>query len=141
MAKSEFYLYDEMLSRAKAKLPQTTGSEVLFSVPKADVWISGSRTEIRNFLDLCDVIDRKPEHMLKYLNRELATPGNMDGPRLILKGKIGPNQVNQRISDYVKEFVLCPACGRHETVLLKEDRVTIMKCNACGAQNSVRAIA
>lgn len=136
-----FYSYEEMLSRAKSKLPKATGTEILFQIPKGDVVIEGSKTMIRNFLEICDILQRKPEHLLKYLNRELATPGLVEGTRLVLKGKLGYSLINQRIGEYVKEFVFCPACGRHETVLIKEDRVTLMKCNACGAVNSVRAIA
>jgi len=140
MAGKEFYSYEEMLKRAKDLLPKTTGTEILFVVPKADVIVEGSKTLIRNYLEICDILQRKPEHLLKYLNRELGTPGAVEGTRLVLKGKLGYALVNQRVMEYVKEFVFCPACGRHETVLLKEDRITLMKCNACGAQNSVRAI-
>ncbi|MFH0961649.1 MAG: translation initiation factor IF-2 subunit beta [archaeon] len=139
--KGSFYSYEEMLARAKSLLPKTTGTEVLFQIPKADVVIEGSKTLIRNYLELCDILQRKPEHFLKFLNRELATPGMIEGTRLVLKGKLGYSLITQRVEEYVKEFVFCPACGRHETTLIKEDRLTMMKCNACGAVNSVRAIA
>jgi len=135
-----FYDYDELLGRARQKLPHSSGEDVIFKAPFLDVISEGSRTLLRNFAEVCDIIQRKPEHLMKFLTRELATKANLDGKRLFLIGKFNYNLVNARLQAYVKEFVICPACGRHETELIKDDRITMMKCNACGASTAVRAL-
>lgn len=112
----------------------------MFKVPPLDVVAEGNRTLLRNFAEVCDAIQRKPEHVVKFLTRELATKANLDGKRLFLMGKFNYNLVNARLQAYVKEFVICPACGRHETELSKDDRITMMKCNACGSKSAVRAL-
>jgi len=35
--------------------------------------------------------------------------------------------------------VLCPECKKPDTQLKKEDRITTIKCSACGAKHPVRA--
>ena len=76
---------------------------------------------------------------LKYLLRELATPGNVDGPRLVLGRKISSSIINGKIERYVNDFVLCPVCKKPDTTLTKEDRITMIKCSACGSKNPVHA--
>jgi translation initiation factor 2 subunit 2 len=47
-------------------------------------------------------------------------------------------KINQKVEQYVKEFVLCKECGKPDTELSKEDRMSFVKCLACGAKHSVR---
>ena len=45
--------------------------------------------------------------------------------------------INQKIEKYVKNYVICPVCGKPDTKLIKVDRVLVMKCMACGAVSPV----
>ena len=94
---------------------------------------------IANFIKIAQAFRRDTEHFQKYLLRELATPGNLDGPRLIINRKISSVLINQKIEQYVKDFVICKECGKPDTTLNKEDRFTYVKCQACGAKHYINS--
>ena len=127
--------YREMLKRAKANLPQHSGAE-RFEVPKPQVQQTGKLTYVRNFSDIAKTLRREPKHIAKYLFKSLAVPGMVKGSELVLQGKIGYYMLEQRISDYVKEFVLCHECGKPDTNITKEKGISFLKCEACGARRS-----
>lgn len=131
--------YEELLERAQSNLPKKTHSKERFEIPKAISRIEGNKTTITNFIQLANAIHREPKHLLKYLQRELATPGNIDNQRLVLGRKINSILINEKIAKYVKEFVLCPDCNRPDTKIIKEERVLILKCTACGAKHPIKS--
>ncbi len=130
--------YEQLLEKAKASLPEIKENIERFEIPKATGHIQGNKTIISNFGNIVKIFNRHQEHLLKYLLKELATPGNIDGPRLILGRKISSSLINSKIEQYAREFVLCPVCKKPDTLLAKEERITMMKCTACGAKNPVR---
>ncbi len=99
----------------------------------------GKNTIIRNFISITKIINREPMHVYKYLMRELGTAGNIQGERLVLKGRISPSLVQRRIESYINTYVICSECGSPDTELRKEDRVEILVCKACGAMRPVQA--
>ena len=131
--------YDALMNRAKQKIPlgQKTGER--FEIPKVAGHIQGTKTVITNFANICSITRRAQEHLIKYLQRELATPAAIDGPRLVLGRKISSELINKKIEQYCTDFVLCRECGKPDTQLTKEDRVHIMKCTACGAKHPIKA--
>lgn len=132
--------YEEMLEEAQEKLPKEMRKESRLEIPSPQVIIQGNRTFIMNFKEISDSLRRDPKHLSKFLFRELAKPGHVDGNRLILQGKVIRSLVEKKIDTYVKEFVLCGECNRPDTHLEKEDRLVFLKCEACGAKQSVRKI-
>lgn len=131
--------YGNLLERAHKNMPATDIRKQRFEIPKVMGHIQGNKTIITNFQVICNVLRREPSHLLKYLQRELATPGYIEGPRLILGSKIGSSQINAKIERYANDFVLCPACKKPDTLITKEDRISILKCAACGAKNPIKA--
>ena len=131
--------YEELLKRAKSNLPEIKIGTERFEIPKALGHVQGNKTIISNFTNMAKTLNRDQNHLLKYLLRELATPGEVDGPRLILGRKIPASLINDKIKQYTEEFVLCYVCKKPDTVLVKEERITKMKCAACGAKNPVKA--
>jgi translation initiation factor 2 subunit 2 len=129
--------YLSLLERAKEKLPETIEKHERFTVPEPDVFQEGKTTVIRNFGDIVDALRREPEHLVQYLLRELGTPGHVEGRRLILKAKLSPQQITDRIMSYTETFVLCSECGRPDTHINKEGRILILECEACGAHRPV----
>ena len=79
--------YDELLNRAIDQLPQKVLETKRFQVPKAYSMIQGNRTMIQNFSEIADTLNRDPQHILKFLLRELGTAGNLEGSRAIMQGK------------------------------------------------------
>ncbi len=130
--------YIELLRRAKMSLPKSVAIE-RWELPRANVQISGKRTTVRNFSEIAKTIRRDPQHIAKYIFKELAVPGSV-GEALELQGKFTSEQINRRIEDYVKEFVLCSECGKPDTQLVKQERLWSMKCEACGAKRPVKSV-
>lgn len=131
--------YEELLNKAYTQLPEVKVSTERFEIPKAQSIIQGSKTIISNFLKIAQAFRREANHLQKYLLRELATPGNLDGPRLILNRKISSVLINQKIEQYAHDFVICKECGKPDTMLKKEDRFTYVKCQACGAKHYINS--
>ena len=132
--------YDEMLKEAKDKLPKDIVKKRRLEIPRPKVFIQGNQTFITNFDELIGVLRRDPKHLAKFLYRELAKPGHIDGKRLILQGKVSLSLVDKKLQSYVKEFIYCKECDRPDTKLVKEGRVVFMVCEACGAKQVVRNI-
>ena len=130
--------YEKLLDRGRSKLPESTLSKERFEIPKVLGHLQGSKTVITNFVQICDIFRRDQSHLLKYLQRELATPASIDGPRLILGRKLSASFINIKIEKYAELFVLCPECGKPDTQLIKDERITLIKCSACGAKHPLK---
>ncbi|MBS3144803.1 translation initiation factor IF-2 subunit beta [Candidatus Woesearchaeota archaeon] len=130
--------YNDLLKKAKAHLPELKTSTERFEIPKVTGHIQGVKTILTNFSQICSLIRRDAAELLKYLQRELATPATLDGPRLVLGRKISAQLINNKLTQYCKDFVICKECGKPDTQLLKEDRLMFMKCTACGAKQPVK---
>ena len=131
--------YEALLKRARDSLPDNISDHQRFQVPQADVIYEGKLTILRNFQDICDTLERKNEHLLAYLLKELGTAGNMEGRRVIFKGRLMETRIMDRINEYVSMYVICTECKRPDTHLEKDGRTLVLKCMACGAHRPVRA--
>jgi translation initiation factor 2 subunit 2 len=131
--------YEKMLEEAYGKIKQVENSSARFETPKAEGRFEGRKTIITNFCQIVSYLRRKPEHFQKFILRELAASGQREGDRLVLNIKVPSAKINQKIEAYVKEFVLCKECGKPDTELIREDRISFVHCLACGAKHSVRS--
>lgn len=132
--------YEDLLKRVKEELPETTRSGERFQVPEAEVLHEGSTTVLRNFADICDVLNRDRQQVFAYLLRELGTAGSREDPRATFKGRLTQDQFDRRIQSYVEEYVLCGECNRPDTRIVKEDRIALLVCDACGARRPLKAV-
>lgn len=133
--------YEDLLKKAYTSLPQKTESGERFEIPVGEILVQGNRTIIKNFADIADKLRRDKRHLAKYMSKELAAPGNIDGARLILNSKISERSVNEKLKAYVDAFVMCKQCRRPDTKLVEFERgLYVMMCEACGARGSVPKI-
>ena len=130
--------YENLLEEAYKKVKQVDVSSGRFEIPKIQGHFEGKKTILTNFFQIAAYIRRKPEHFQKFMLRELAASGQKEGDRLVLNIKVPSAKINQKIEQYAKEFVLCRECGKPDTELIKEDRLSFVRCLACGAKHSVR---
>ncbi len=128
-----------MLKRARQHLPESVFEKERFEIPKVTGHIEGHKTVISNFLQIASKLRRPPEHMLKYILRELAAPGEMKRGLLVVGSKINASRFNEKIKQYAYEFVLCYECGKPDTELVKEGDFMFLKCTACGAKKPVKS--
>jgi len=130
--------YSSLLKRARAKVPANVGTGERFVMPMADVLQEGKTTVVRNLDEVLDKLNRTQEHLVPIILREIGTAGSYEGGRLVLQGKLTKDAVQARLQKYVETYVICGECGRPDTHLVKEERTTIVQCDACGAHRPVK---
>ncbi len=133
-------LYEKLLDRAREKLPESAKNIERFEVQKVRGHLEGNKTVITNFAQIAEAFRREKEHLLKYLLKELATPGRIERNNNILFGtKVASSRINEKIKQYATEFVICKECGKPDTKFEKESESLFLKCLACGARNPIKA--
>jgi len=131
--------YDKYLQRVYDNLPESALEKGRFEIPKVKGHIQGNRTVISNFHQIAQTLNRDVDHLLKFVLKELATPGDLKKTGLILGTKVSAARVNEKIKKYAEEFVMCNECGKPDTKLLKEGDFLYLRCQACGSKRIVKA--
>ena len=132
--------YTKLLDKALSQLPPKTVKSERFELPNPSSSISGHRTILSNLFEICNLLNRDTTHLLKFLCKELATAGSIDGVTAVFQGKF-QNRIFQKLLDrYLKEYVLCTICHQPDTKIIKKGRYYFLICDACGATSSLRII-
>ena len=100
----------------------------------------GNKTIIKNFSQIAKAINRSEEHLYKYIVKSMGTAGLLESGRVVLQGKFNRDEVQKEIEDYVKTYVLCKECNSPDTEFIREERVLMVRCLACGAKHPVKGI-
>ena len=92
-----------------------------------------------NTMDLLNVINRTPQHLLQFLkyelsNKEINWKSSDFNDGLIIHGKnIKKDNISDLILKYVNTFVICKNCKSHNTILSKFNsqkyNFNCIKCN------------
>ena len=132
--------YKKLLGAARKQLPEHVFQKERFEIPKVRGHIQGNRTVISNFLQIANFVGREPEHMLKFVLRELATPGEIKkSGSVIIGSKVPASRINEKIKQYANSYVFCYECGKPDTKIEKEGNLSFIKCMACGARHSIKS--
>ncbi|MFU8767438.1 MAG: translation initiation factor IF-2 subunit beta, partial [Candidatus Methanoperedens sp.] len=94
--------YVANLDRALNQLPEIKNSGERFKVPEPRLLTEGKTTVLENFANIADILNRNPDHVFKFLLKELGTAGKKDGARVIFQGKFGFDVVTSAFEQYVK---------------------------------------
>jgi len=132
--------YEELLKKAMDRLPKRAEEKKRFIVPAVVSEISGTKTFFRNFVEVSNALRRDTTHFSKYLFKELATPGSMQGNILVFQRNVPREMLEEKIKDYIKEFVFCKECREPDTKMVKEDKLFFIKCEACGTKYPARTM-
>lgn len=130
--------YEDMLKKAYAGMDEPTDTGERFVMPKTRIYIEGKTTVLENFADIAGTLNREHDHFMKYILGELGTAGKVDGSRAVFNGKFEASQFETIVKNYVADYVICDTCGRPDTKLIKEDRVLVLLCEACGSKRPIR---
>ncbi len=130
--------YQELLDAGINALPKEVVVTARFEIPKAKGHIQGNKTVITNFNNIIGEFRRDKDHFLKFLLKEMATPGVLDGPRLVLGRKVSATLINQKIQQYAEMYVLCGNCGKPDTQIMTKENVMTLKCAACGSERPIK---
>ncbi|MBN1168112.1 MAG: translation initiation factor IF-2 subunit beta [Methanospirillaceae archaeon] len=130
--------YESLLHKAYEQVTEPTEETSRWTYPEPRVTIEGKTTILDNFTDIVSAFRRDPDHLMKYILGELGTAGKLDGNRAIFNGKFEESLINAIITSYVSDYITCSECGKPDTHLVKEGRVQILMCDACGSHRPVR---
>jgi|SRR3989338_8053420 len=131
--------YKKLLEQVRKELPESVFKKERFEVPKVIGHMQGNRTVISNFLQIASTLGRSHDHLLKFVLRELAAPGEIKKSGSVIIGtKVPASRINEKIKQYANLFVFCPECGKPDTKIEKEKTFTFIKCMACGAKHNVK---
>ena len=129
--------YEDLLKRGKSQLPEISAETERFVIPNVRGHIEGSKTILSNFIQIAQHIGRPQEHVLKFILKELATPGEIKKQFVVFGTKVPASRINEKIKKYAETFVICKECSKPDTKMAKEGDVYFLKCNACGARYSI----
>ncbi len=129
--------YEQLLEKAFEKIQKKTTLS-RFKIPELVLESQGSKTVVKNFSEISYAIRREGAHLAKYFFKELATPGSIQGDALVLQARVSKDSLQKKFADYLKEYVYCKVCSEPDTKLSKEDRITFVVCEACGAKKPAR---
>ena len=128
--------YDDMLDRALSETPDIEGGDERFDVPDPDVRQEGNVTVYENFQATVRRLDREADHVMKFLQNELGTSGEIDeSGRARLTGSFDERRIAEAIEEYTDTFVRCSECGLPDTRLEREQGALMLRCEACGARS------
>ena len=136
LTKSE---YESLLKRIQDNLSDKKNqTKARFELPLVDVMWEGQKTFLRNFSEFPKVLRRDPEKILQYLSKEFAVPAERLGEKAMFIGKRDPEDFTRLFQIYVKDYVECPTCKSPDTKILKENRISFLVCEACGAKSTLK---
>ena len=136
MSKAE---YQKLLKRIEDHLSDNKKQVAeRFELPLVDVMWEGQKTFLRNFADFPKVLRRDPEKVLQYLSKEFAVPAERIGDKAMFIGKRDPDDFTRLFQIYVKDYVECPTCSSPDTKIAKENRISFLICEACGAKSTMK---
>ncbi len=111
--------YRELLKRAKEKLPKVQSKSERFAVPKVQGHVEGNKTILINMFAICSLIGREPDHMLKYLQKELATAAWYEDKRLVFGRKLSSQMINDKVQSMLRPM----SCARNVASLIRSSSV------------------
>jgi translation initiation factor 2 subunit 2 len=131
--------YEKLLKRIQDKISEkkADGGE-RFELPSPDVMWEGQRTILRNFIDFAKILRRDPDKVLQYLAKEFATPAERMGDKAMFVGRREPHDFVNLLQIYVKDYLECPTCKSPDTKIERQNRISFLVCEACGAKSSLK---
>lgn len=131
--------YEKLLKRIESGLSDDKKQITeRFELPPVDVMWEGQKTFLRNFADFPKILRRDPEKVLQYLSKEFAVPAERMGDKAMFIGKRDPDDFTRLFKIYVKDYLECPTCKSPDTKIIKENRISFLICEACGAKSTLK---
>jgi translation initiation factor 2 subunit 2 len=131
--------YEKLLKRMQDKISiKKSDSGERFELPTPNVMWEGQRTILRNFMDYPKILRRDPDKVLQYLAKEFATPAERSGEQAMFVGRRDPHDFVNLFEIYIKDYLECPTCKSPDTRIERENRISFLVCEACGAKSSLK---
>jgi translation initiation factor 5 len=100
---------------------------------------NGIKTVLTNVTDVGLALNREAPEITKFFGCELGsqTTYSAETDRAIVNGSHTDRDLQQHLSRYIENFVLCKSCRLPETYYKIKTGIISQKCNACGAKHPV----
>ena len=131
--------YERLLKRIEDKLgnsDEESGNR--FELPIVAVMWEGQKTFLRNFSEFPKILRRDPDKVLQYLSKEFAVPAERLGDKAMFVGRRAPDDFTRLFQIDVKAYLECTTCKSPDTKVLKENRISFLVCEACGAKSTLK---
>lgn len=131
------YTYDQLVSPFYATRCAPSRHVLVLQPPNVQR-CGSARTLFSNFATVCQQLGRSPKHVMAFALDELGAVGSFlpDGA-LSLKGRFQIRHIETIIKAYVKEYVACKSCKGTSTVIERDHRITVVRCNDCFSKTTV----
>jgi len=129
--------YDTLLDRIYMGLPDRSTHDSRFQLPTVDSIVQGKQTIWRNFSKVAKDLNRNENQLYKFVMKEISTSSAITNNTLVLNGIFNNYKLNEILTKYIKNFVLCSACKKPDTKIVNQNGVKVLKCSACGAITSL----
>ena len=125
--------YEASLDRAMENVPDIATSDERLDLPEPAAQRDGAFTRLTNVGEIADELSREPDHLHRFIQRDLGTSGKLADGRGRYSGNFDAKAFGAAIDRYVEEYVTCSECGLPDTRLVRENRTPMLRCDACGA--------
>jgi translation initiation factor 2 subunit 2 len=130
------FLVDRLFNTLESKI----GNKKKFSMKRPVVNDINKKTYIKNFEELCTMLNRDENHFKNYIEKELNIASSInENKALILDSRFKSAQIEDVINKYAKTYVVCkePECKSGNTQMIKENRINYLVCNSCFARKAI----
>ena len=136
---------DELINRAYWQLKTEFSHQEKKVFVKPEIISHNRRTYITNFIKYCESIEREPETVKKFLEKDMGTSSSIVSENSLATEKSGlkfsttfrQQVVMTSITNYMKIYVLCKICRSGCTEIIKKDKILFVCCRNCKADNAV----
>lgn len=125
--------YDAHLDRAMDAVPEFATSDERLDLPDPQPQRDGAFTRLTNLGEIADELSREPDHLHRFIQRDLGTSGKLGDGRARYSGNFSREDFAEAVDRYIAEYVTCSECGLPDTRLARENRTPMLRCDACGA--------
>lgn len=98
---------------------------------------NGIKTVITNVVDIGLSLHRDPQEITKFFGCEIGSQTSFSADRHIVNGAHNAPDLQNHLSRYIENFVLCKQCRLPETEYKIKSGLISQKCAACGEKSDV----
>ena len=98
---------------------------------------NGIKTVLTNVFEVGLSLNRDPSEITKFFGCEMGTQSTFsaDTERAVVNGSHNPQDLQNKLSIYIENYVLCKQCRLPETVYKIKGGVITQRCMACGSKD------
>lgn len=98
------------------------------------------KTFFTNFTTICRILNRNTLELQRFFDAELCCKSSIEGNGgMKIDKKFRPDNIRKVLESYLIKYVLCRECNSSKTSIVKENRITYLKCNQCYSKKPINS--